>query len=158
VQDAAGVLVATGVAGDAPWEGTVGLYAAEVVLTAPAEGTEMVLTVRAEGTASPVAHTPRAEVVRLPVAPAARHRIAVTVTDAETGAPIPRAKVVAHPYRTLADAEGRAVLDVAPGEHRVFASGTQHFAFNTVCTVAGDVDLSASLHRDRELTHEDLWS
>jgi hypothetical protein len=158
VQDGSGERLADGVTGDSVWPGTDNLYAAEVVLTVPETGEDFALTVHAQGPATPMPHGPHVESVNLRIVAPALHSIRVTVTDADTGAPVPRAKVVAHPYRTLADAEGCAVLRVAPGRYTVFASGTRYFAFQAPVEVAGDIEIAATLHHDRELTHEDMWS
>ncbi len=158
VADAEGKVLTEGAVGHEPWAGTAALYHAEVTLPAPAEEGTHLLVLHAAGPQEPVAHSPRETRVQFAATPAAQHEIRVQVFDQHTGRPVPRAKVVIHPYRALADEEGRAVIRVPAGTYTIFASGTKYFAWKEVREVTEDIDLRAELIHDRELTTEEIWA
>ena len=84
--------------------------------------------------------------------------LAVTAVDAESGAPVEGARVVAHPYRTVTDARGMAELRVPAGEYRLFVSGKGCIPFRFDGEVKGDTRIRAELEQDRELSDADVWS
>ena len=81
----------------------------------------------------------------------------MVAVDLESQTPVEGAKVVAHPYRTLTDAQGRAELRVPGGAYRLFVSGKQYFPFRHDCDVTADVTVRAELAVDRELSDDDIW-
>ena len=85
-------------------------------------------------------------------------RVTVTAVDAESGAPVEGARVVAHPYRTVTDERGEAELRVPAGEYRLFVSGKGCIPFRFDGEVKGDTSIRAELERDRELSDADIWS
>ncbi|MCL4189088.1 MAG: hypothetical protein KJZ85_15920 [Rhodobacteraceae bacterium] len=157
VRDAAGRDVAAGAVGADPWPGTAGLHHAEISLAAPQTDGLSVWTVVALGRDAPCAHLEHATQLRLHVGPPAEHRLRITVLDAASRAPVARAKVVAHPYRAVTDAQGVAEVRLPSGHYRIFVSGKPYFAMNTEAEVTGDLDLEVGMHVDREFGVEDQY-
>ena len=156
--DGEGRTIYEGCVGHAPWAGTEGLNFAEVTLPAPeAEGAETWHVV--SGPADhPASHSGGRAELRLIARPAPEVTITVVVTDAATGAAVPRAKVVAHPYRTLAGDDGVARLAVAKGRYTIQVSGQKYFASRTEGEIEEDVTITAALEIDREFTDADAWA
>ena len=84
--------------------------------------------------------------------------VTVVAVDAENGAPVEGARVVAHPYRTVTDARGVAELRVPAGEYRLFVSGKGCIPFRFDGEVTADTSIRAELEQDRELSDADIWS
>lgn len=144
--------------GHTPKAGTDAVYWTEIELDAPPDDGKAVWECAA--TAIGLAH-PHAEAVAqiaVNVVPPAKHRIRVSVVDAETSAPIARAKVVAHPFRTFTDAEGRAELRLPPGRRRLFVSGPDHIPYQVEGDVTEDIEIIAALDRDRPMTEAEIWT
>lgn len=158
ITDAVGCEVHAGRVGDAPAAGTDALYHARVEMMAPAEVGRAVWSVAAHCPDHPMPHALRIQPLHLNVTDRAEIALRLRVVDAETGAPVPRAKIVAHPFRTLADETGAAELRVAPGEYRIYASGKGYFASQHSARITGDMELVAELHPDREPTVADAWA
>lgn len=159
VLDDRGVTVARGTADADPWPGTAALHAAAVTLTAPAgEGLHRWTVVPDPAPEGAAPHAARPCDLALRCVPAARHALRIRAVDARTGAPVPRAKVVAHPYRAQADAAGEAVLHVAPGRYTVFVSGRQYFAYRADHGIEADLTLVAELFEDRAFSDADAWA
>jgi hypothetical protein len=158
VLDAEGAEVASGLTGDAPAPGTDALHFAEVELRAPdAEGLH-VWTVQPVSPEAEMPHAVQPVDLRLTVTAGAQHVIRVRARDAASGEPIARAKVVAHPFSTLTGADGTAELPVPRGRYRVFVSGRRYFPFRQELEVAGDLELLAELHIDREYDEVEQWA
>ena len=158
ITDAVGCEVHAGRVGDVPAAGTDALYHARVEMMAPAEVGRAVWSVAAHCPDHPMPHALRIQPLHLYVTDRAEIALRLRVVDAETGAPVPRAKIVAHPFRTLADETGAAELRVAPGEYRIYASGKGYFASQHSTRITGDMELVAELHPDREPTVADAWA
>lgn len=158
ITDAVGCEVHAGRVGDAPAAGTDALFHARVEMMAPAEVGRAVWSVAAHCPDHPMPHALRIQPLHLNVTDRAEIALRLRVVDAETGAPVPRAKIVAHPFRTLADETGAAELRVAPGEYRIYASGKGYFASQHSARITGDMELVAELHPDREPTVADAWA
>lgn len=158
LRDDQGRRVAEGTVGADPWPGTTALHHAEVEIDAPrTEGVHLwTLDGRAPDDAQP--HAARLADLRLRTVPAARHTLQVRAVDARTGAPVPRAKVVAHPYRTVTDDQGLATLNLAEGDYTVFVSGKTYFAYRTQGRIEGDLSITAELILDREFSEADAWA
>jgi hypothetical protein len=158
LSDGKGRKLHEGRVGDTPWTGTEGLHYAEITLAAPkAEGTET-WEIVSDPPEAPAAHTPGRAEVRLVTLPAPEVTITVVVTEAATGAPVPRAKVVVHPYRALAGEDGIALLRVPRGRYTIQVSGRKYFASQTEGDVEEDVTISAELEIDRDFTDADAWA
>ncbi len=188
VRDHEGGSRATATVGEERWPGTEALYHAEVALVAPAaEGLytwEAAAATRVAsatdvrsatggaaepggvaetgGVAEPggVAGAQTGGRARFGVRVVSSPDCLVTVVavDAESGAPVEGARVVAHPYRTVTDARGAAELRVPAGEYRLFVSGKGCVPFRFDGEVKGDTRIRAELEQDRELSDADIWS
>lgn len=158
IEDAAGRQVAEGRVGDAPWPGTAGLCHVTLDLAAPEEVGRAVWQIRALAPDHAVPHAPRSQPLHLNVEPAPEVVLRILAVDAATRAPVSGARVVAHPFRTTTDAQGRAELHLPRGRRTVFVSRAPYFAFRSEGELTGDLDLTAELHEDRELSHADAWS
>lgn len=144
--------------GDTPWPGTEALYWTEVELEAPAKEGQAGWNIAAEVDDAPQPHTDVRTQFAVNVVPRAEHLLTVTAVDAETSAPIPRAKVVAHPFRTLTDAAGRAELHLPPGPRRLFVSGPDHIPYQIEGDVTGDMKIDAALQRDIPMSEAEIWT
>jgi hypothetical protein len=158
VRDAAGAIVAEGAVGDTPWRGTEGMFHAEIRAKAPAETGVTRWTVTAAAPEGDTPHVSAPVEVRLRTGPAADATLRVEVVDARTGAPVPRATVLAHPYRTRSDAGGVAVLRLPKGSYPLVVSGGKYFALETRVEVTGEGTVRAEMIEDREFSVEDAWS
>ena len=164
VRDHDGELRATSALGDEPWPGTDALYHAEVVLTAPdAEGlyiweaaARMEEADAADG--ADVAHASGSARFGVRVVSPPACLLTVVARDAESGAPVAGARVVAHPYRAVTDARGVAEIRVPAGEYRLFVSGRRYRPFRFEGDVQADTTIRAELAHEVELSDADLWS
>lgn len=153
-----GQVVAKGTAGATPWPGTSALHHAEVAFTAPeAEGIHL-WTVEGHAPDTEQPHAAQLAEIRLRTVPAARHTLRVRAIDAQTGLPIPRAKVVVHPYRTTTGSNGEATLSLAEGDYTVFVSGKTYFAYRSQGRIDGDLSITAELYLDRDFSEADAWA
>jgi hypothetical protein len=82
----------------------------------------------------------------------------VEAVDKETRAPVKRAKVVAHPYRTLTDEGGFAEVRVPKGDYRLFVSGGGYLPFRRDGSVTGDMTIRVELTLDVGPSDAEVWS
>lgn len=143
--------------GQVPLQGTDGLHYAEVLAKAPDTLGPHRWAARAIAPADAPPHQGGTAQVRMNVTPAPEFRLRVEVVDAASGKPIPDARVVAHPYRALADENGVAELQMHGGDYRLFVSGPSHIARRFDTEISGDVELRLSLAEDVGFTDADLW-
>jgi hypothetical protein len=158
VSDAEGRVMAQGRTGSDPWPGTTGLYHATADLVAPDMTGPQDWTVTALVPDHPTPHAARSLPLRLNLQPWPEVTLRIVAVDAVTGAPVPGARVVAHPYRTLTDADGLAELHLPRGPRTVFVSGAPYFAYKTVGTIEADMTLTAEMHVDRGFSDADAWA
>ncbi|MES2968196.1 MAG: carboxypeptidase-like regulatory domain-containing protein [Pseudomonadota bacterium] len=158
VQDQTGAQVAAGTVGDAPWPGTDALCHAQVTLTAPTIPGVQDWAITALPPHHALPHIARTLPLRVTVTPAADATLTVIAVDAATGAPVDRAKVVAHPFRAFTDASGRATLHLPQGTYTVFVSGKQYFAHRQTVEVSDTATLHAPLHIDHAFSDADTWA
>ena len=159
VRDQDGETRATTTLGDDPWPATDALYHAEVALVAPdAEGLHTWEATALTGNGPAVAHTGCSARFGVRVVSPPACVLTVVATDAETGAPVEGARVVAHPYRAVTDERGGATLRVPAGEYRLFVSGKGCVPFRFDGEVKSDTTIRAALVQDVELSDADIWS
>lgn len=162
IRDAQGAVVGTGVAGDVPAPGTSALCYADVDLRAPeTEGLhtwEARVAPLADLASGEVTHTAASATFQVRSVPAPDCVLTVLAVDARSKQPIPGARVVVHPYRTLTNADGRAELRVPKGTYRLFVSGRDRFPFRSDGTIDGDVTIRAELDEDLGPSDAELWS
>lgn len=160
VEDQDGTLLQSGVTGPEPAPGTLGLHCTEITLRAPDRPGRHVWRVRPSDPGGDPAHAPVCSDVHLNVVARPDRVIRVQVRDAVSGAPVARARVSAHPFRTLTDAEGRAEIAVPAGSYTVFVSGLDYFAFKAEADLCDDstVDITAVMQVDRAYDEADQWA
>ena len=162
IRDEAGHVVASGPVGDTPWAGTSALYYADLELRAPAsEGLharQAFVVAAADEVAGNSGHDSGSAHFQLRTARAPECRLKVLAVDARTRAPVPGAKVVVHPYHTLTNADGIAVLRVPKGAYRLFVSGRDRFPFRSDGEIDADVTIQAELDEDFGPSDAELWS
>ena len=160
VEDADGKELHSGTTGSAPAPGTDALHFVEVALHAPDQDGRYVWHVRPTDPGLDLPHAPALAEVHRNVVRRPDHVIRVLALDAQTREPVERAKVVAHPFRTMTDAEGRAEIAVPSGAYTVFVSGHQYFAFQQTADVAqhGDIEIMAEMYVDRAYDEVDEWA
>lgn len=158
IRDEDGERRATATVGDEPWPDTDALYHTEVALAAPdAEGLH---TWEAAALPNDRALDHNGATARFGVRVVGTPECAVTVvaSDAESGDPVEGARVVVHPYRTVTDENGVAILQVPAGEYRLFVSGKGYIPFRFDGEVKSDTTIQAGLVQDVELSDADIWS
>lgn len=157
IRDAAGAALATAYLGAEAWPGTEGLCHAELSMTAPDEIGPIAWEAVVEAPEATLPHAPGRRRFGLRVAPPADARLWVEALDAETGAPAAGIKVVAGPFRTRTDPDGRAELAVPRGALRVFVSGGRYIPHRAECEVAEETTLRVALEPDAGLTEAMIW-
>jgi hypothetical protein len=159
VEDADGRLLHSGVTG--PDAGALtGVHSADVELTAPAEAGRHLWRVRLAKTGDAALLRSEAIVVPLNVVRPPDRVIRLRAYDADSGQPVERARVVAHPFRTVTGPDGCAEIAVPSGTYRVFVSGQQYFPFRSDADMrtAVSVEILAAMHVDRPFDEVDQWS
>lgn len=94
----------------------------------------------------------------LTVAVEGEYRLSVTAIDGASGAPVAGLNVVAHPLRSLTDAQGKAELRLPSGPYRLFVSGKGYLPYRQDGELNSDLALVAELMLDRGPTDAELWS
>jgi hypothetical protein len=160
--DSAGARLAIAAAGDTPLPGTDALHFAELELRAPStEGAHAwqarVAAAAADADDRP-AHTAASAVFHVRAVPAPDCVLKVVAVDARSGAPVPGARVVVHPYRAMTNLEGIAELKVPKGAYRLFVSGRDRFPFRADGEVHADTTIRAELDLDLGPSDAELWS
>lgn len=160
--DADGRSLAEAVIGDAPLRDTHALYYAELELRAPAASgshawVARVLPVVDDATRH-TAHAGASTAFPVRAMPAPDCVLKVLAVDARSGAPVPGARVVVHPYRALTNLEGIAEIKVPKGAYRLFVSGRDRFPFRADGEVLADTTIRAELDADLGPSDAELWS
>jgi hypothetical protein len=160
--NAAGGRLAITAVGDTPWPGTDALHFAELELRAPAtEGAHAwqahVAAAVADADDRP-SHAAASAVFQVRAVPAPDCVLKVFAVDARSGAPVPGARVVVHPYRAMTNLEGVAELKVPKGAYRLFVSGRDRFPFRSDGEVHADTTIRAELDLDLGPSDAELWS
>jgi hypothetical protein len=143
IVDGEGCRVAAGKLRDEVWPGTGALYYAVLEATAPAEPGPCEW--RIEIPPIDEIHAPGATALPLQVVARPDCEVCVEVVDAESGAPIKGARVMMHPYKTLAGEDGLARLHIVKGDYRLLVSGTRYLASAQTVEVRDDVALRVEL-------------
>lgn len=162
VHDEDGNTVGEGIVGDVPAPGTDGLCYADVELRAPEvpgllawharviEVADLATGAKTHAGASTRFHM---RAVRPPEC-----KLRVIAVDARSRLPIPGARVVVHPYRTLTNEDGVAELRIPKGAFRLFVSGRERFPFRSDGEIAADLTIHAELDEDSGPSDAELWS
>jgi len=145
VFDHEGAQVAAGSLLDDVWPGTSALYFAEVEAQAPLTTGDHEWHVKTPGAESGVPHAPASLAFSIKVVSPPDHEVTVVAFDSEKQIPIRGAHVLLHPYRALTDESGVAKLKIAKGRYKLFVSGFNYIAHQSIIDVAGDVATRAEL-------------
>lgn len=156
IHDEDGAEIATGTVGEDIWPGTAGLHYAEVELTAPEAEGRYPMQVTAAMDEFDLAHAEGSARFRLNCTPPGEFTVAVTVVNAQDKTPVERARLQMHPYRGLADAEGRAEFRVAKGRYKIVASGKEFAASRVEIDVGSDMQQTIELVPE-PTDDEKLW-
>jgi hypothetical protein len=162
IRDEQGLSVAAATVGDVPLDGTSALYFAELELRAPAAEGVHAWEARAaevvDVASGRVTHTAATAPVSVRTVPQPDCLLRVVAVDARSRIPIPGAKVVIHPYRSLTNADGVAEFRVPKGAYRLFVSSRDRFPFRSDGEIAADVTIQAELDEDLGPSDAELWS
>jgi hypothetical protein len=145
VLDASGVVVAGGSLGPNPWQNSQALHFARVELKAPDVTGRQEWKVRVAESADGLPHAAASVSFGVIFVPPPECLLAVEAIDRDTRQPITGAQVVAHPYRTFADADGRAQIRVPKGEYTVFVSRRKYLPAKLPVAVTEDLRVTAEL-------------
>lgn len=159
VEDADGHLLHSGVTGPEA-DALTGVHSAEVELGAPADPGRHLWRVRLGCALEDPPLASGALDVPLNIVRPPDRMIRVRAFDADSGAPVQSARVVAHPFRTITGADGCAEIPVPSGTYRVFVSGHQYFPFRSDADMETEMSLEilAEMHVDRPFDEVDQWS
>jgi hypothetical protein len=145
VLDASGAAVAAGRLGPDPWQNTRALHFARVELKAPDATGRQEWKVRVAESAGGLPHAAASVGFGVIFVPPPECLLAVEAIDRDTRQPIAGAQIVVHPYRTFADAEGRAQIRVPKGEYTVFVSRRKYLPTRLPVAVTEDLRVTAEL-------------
>src|SRR5690606_19125160 len=143
------------------WSGTAALYYAEAELAAPdAEGLYAweAFAPAIDADDDEIGHGAASAAFSVRTVRAPESTLTVVAVDKESGSPIRGAKVVVHPFRTVTDERGVAVLRVPKGAFRLFVTGRGYFPFRHDGDAAEDATVTAELESDLGPTDAELWS
>ena len=132
------------------WPGTSALYFAEVEAQAPLTTGDHAWQVKTPGSDSGVPHAAGSFTFAVKVVSPPDHEVTVEAFDSEKQTPIKGAHVLLHPYRAFTDERGVAKVKVAEGRYKLFVSGFQYVAYQSIIDVAGDVTTRAELTAEPE--------
>ena len=174
IRNAAGADLGHGSLGESPAPGTRALYAAEVMLEAPAEEGVHAWTAAFKGTepdsraphdAVPVqdsgpGHANATATFSFRTTAPPEHRVTVTVVDRDTETRVAGAEVRVGVYRGTTDASGQAHVAVRSGSYDLYVrkAGYKPHA-DSIPVVSGDVVLEVAAVRvtDADMDDEQVW-
>lgn len=170
VHDEEGAEVGAATLGESPAPGTRALYAAEVTLVAPAREGVHSWSATFPAPESTVESEPSAEGGAAPHAEARatfgfraagppEHRVAVTVRDRDTGAPLRDVEVCVGAYRSSTGESGQARVEVPGGQYDLYTRKAGYAAHTGSVAVDADVTLevAAAPVSDADLDDDQLW-
>jgi hypothetical protein len=141
--------VATGALGNVPWRDTSALYWTEVELEAPGVQGHYRWRVKFRKPELELPHKDASYYFVFTTARPPEQVVTVEVTDRETRTPVKNAMVTLHApgavYRSRADENGVARVNVPKGEYTLYAGKGGYEAFRTTAEVASDVCVKAEL-------------
>jgi len=151
--------IRAGKVGEEPWPGTIALFYTCLDLDAPAvEGHHEWTIVALPPEEAEIPHGERKLKVHLNVTRAPEVTLRIEAVDAVTNAPVPKAKVVVHPYRGWTNEHGVAEVRLPKGAYTVFVSRSPYFAFKSSGEITEDMTLQAVMHEDREYSAAEMWA
>jgi hypothetical protein len=143
-----GRVVATGRLGGEPWPGTQALYWVALEIPAPAPDALAEFTVRLAGAASRFV----VAAVRKP-----EHRLAVTVVEQGSNAPLRDVEIRLGPFHARTDAAGRAELAVGKGAYQLQVWRWAYDAPPTPIEISGDASVEIAMTHVPEEHPDARW-
>lgn len=151
--------IRAGMVGQEPWPGTTSLFYTCLDLDAPAtEGRHEWTVVALPPEDAAIPHGERRMKVHLNVTRAPEVTLRIEAVDAITNAPVPKARVVVHPYRSWTNEDGIAEVRLPKGAYTVFVSRSPYFAFKSSGEITEDTTLKAVMHEDRQYSEQEMWA
>jgi hypothetical protein len=145
IHDHEGTQAAVGMLANECWPGTVGLYAAEAELRAPASEGLYTWKVKRPQSGDGIPHAEACTDFGVRVVGHPDYLVTIETIDKVSQAPLSGARVVMHPYRVVADEHGVARVRVAKGAYRLFVSQTNYLTFGLPVDVTADMTARAEL-------------
>ena len=145
VCDGAGNMVARGILGETPWQGTMALHWVEMNLTAPGEEGLHSWTLRLSAQDSDAAHLEATSRFTFRTTLPPEHTVGIKVVDQETRIPVSGAVVRLGACREVTDESGCVAIEMPKGKHDLIVQKTDCKTF------AGTVDVAADLTVEVEL-------
>jgi hypothetical protein len=142
VLDVDGAVVAQAVLGEAPWQGTSGLYWTTVEAPAPTALGHFRWSVRMAPPENGLPHgKPSPASFSFVTMNPPEHQIAIEIVEQETGAPVPSAQVRLGPHRAATNEAGSVRFQVPGGEFRMTIWKKNHKVPEQILQVDRDLAL-----------------
>lgn len=132
--------------------GTEALYFAQIEVSAPLEAGSHPWQAKIAGWEAKLPHTAGSFPLMVRVVPTPDCEVTVKAVDREKQMPIAGARVVMHPYRTVTNDSGIAVIRVARGQYDIMVSGSR---YQPVCV---SVEVTANMMTSAELDADQPWT
>lgn len=143
--------IATATFPDTVWPETEALYATEIEATAPDSTGDHEWLIETADVDLDLPHATGLTTHRLKVVARPDCTVEIAVSDAQTQAPVPAARIVMHPYRGLTDACGIARVRVAKGTYEILVAAKSYMATRIPVDVAADITTRAELETEPPL-------
>jgi len=156
IRDAAGVTVASGALGDAPWPDTAALFWTELELTAPPAPGLVALEARFDAAELDDPHAGSSASFNVAVVARPEHTLTVTVAAGDT--PIAEAYVRLGPYRAVTDAAGHAEIRLAGGRYELQVWKADYDTPVTPLDIAADASVRVEAQRQPEENPDAIWT
>lgn len=148
IRDGEGRVMGQANLGETPKPGTSNLYCTQVELAAPLRQGLQHWSVAAPAAERMPEHAEGGTSFGVSVVAPPDVTLRVEVADSKTGEPLPRANVVLHPYRAVADENGVAEIRVTRGEHNIFVSAPGYYPVRRVAELTEDFSTRAELEKE----------
>jgi hypothetical protein len=145
VLDATGTIVASGRLREDAWPRTQALHFAQVELQAPEATGRQEWTIRVTESCDRLPHAAACATFGLVFVSPPECLLAVEAIDRETRQPITDARIVVHPYRTVADTQGRGQIRLPRGEYTLFVARRNYLPTRLPVAVTEDLRVTAEL-------------
>ncbi len=137
------------------WPETTALYYAALEATAPKAPGDYRWKVESPASHVLPPHAAAELEFGVRVVPEPEHEVTIHVIDKDKQSPIPGARIVLHPYRTISDQNGIGRIRVPKGEYSVLVSAKGYLATNRPETVTSDIATRAELEHEPDLSNTD---
>ncbi|MCW5714678.1 MAG: carboxypeptidase regulatory-like domain-containing protein [Bauldia sp.] len=142
VIDAEGAVVGRAQLGATPWPGTASLYWTSLLLRAPDQEGHYRWSARMAGPALGLPHgTPVPTAFSFVVTKRAEHQVAISVVDADSGAPVGNAQIRLGPFRAATNRAGLATIALPPGDFNLKVFKDNYEVRDQALAVSDDVNV-----------------